>query len=330
MLNYRPKISIVIPAYNASNYLAEAIDSALSQTYDNYEIIVVNDGSRDDGATRAVAEKYGDKIRYIEKENGGSSSAMNRGIKEMSGEWFSWLSHDDLYKKDKLSAQVEYINKLLCEGETEQSIKNHIFFTGAELVDKDAKPIRVPKKEDLLARAKKLDSLKGNEYMVAEPTKYNFHGCGCLIHKSVLDSVGGFDEKLRLINDVDLWYRLYTAHYKVHFIPEVLVCGRVHAKQISVSIGYSYHNPEQDMYWKRSLNWLIENHPSSYELYVMYGTNALSKTRFVEGERAFEIAKELRPEMKGKLNRTKFKVKLKAKFRDFLKRVYLKLKVKGK
>ena len=66
-----PKVSIVIPAYNASNYLSEAIDSALAQTYPNVEVVVVNDGSPDDGATRAVALSYGDRIRYVEKENGG-------------------------------------------------------------------------------------------------------------------------------------------------------------------------------------------------------------------------------------------------------------------
>ena len=61
------KVSIVIPAYNASNYLAEAIDSALAQTYSNYEIIVVNDGSKDDGATECVALSYCYKIRYFHK-----------------------------------------------------------------------------------------------------------------------------------------------------------------------------------------------------------------------------------------------------------------------
>ena len=146
MFSYSPKISIVIPAYKASNYLAEAIESAIAQTYENIEIIVVNDGSPDDGATRAVAEKYIDKIRYFEKENGGSSSALNRGIAEMQGEWFSWLSHDDLYEPRKVQRQIEEINKLYENGE---DVTNHIFFTGSRLVNKDRKILTEPKQKEL-------------------------------------------------------------------------------------------------------------------------------------------------------------------------------------
>jgi hypothetical protein len=74
---FRPRVSIIIPVYNGSNFLAEAIDSALAQTYQNTEVIVVNDGSTDRGATRAIAASYGDRIRYLEKENGGVASALN-------------------------------------------------------------------------------------------------------------------------------------------------------------------------------------------------------------------------------------------------------------
>ena len=75
-----PKVSIIIPVYNGSNYLANAIDSALAQTYKNIEVIVVNDGSKDEGATERIALSYGDRIHYYAKSNGGVSSALNFGI----------------------------------------------------------------------------------------------------------------------------------------------------------------------------------------------------------------------------------------------------------
>ena len=84
-----PLVSIIIPVYNGSNYLAEAIDSALNQTYDNCEIIVINDGSNDNGATERIAKSYGNKIKYYSKENGGVASALNFGINMMEGEYFS-------------------------------------------------------------------------------------------------------------------------------------------------------------------------------------------------------------------------------------------------
>lgn len=72
-----PLVSIIIPVYNGSDYLEEAIESALNQTYKNIEIIVINDGSTDNGATEMIALKYRDQIRYFHKTNGGVSSALN-------------------------------------------------------------------------------------------------------------------------------------------------------------------------------------------------------------------------------------------------------------
>lgn len=281
---YAPRISIVIPAYNASNYLAEAIDSALAQTYPNVEIIVVNDGSRDDGATEQVAMSYGDRIRYFAKENGGSSSALNTGIANMTGEWFSWLSHDDLYVPEKLEKQVAYMNGL---GIDRTSLSKHIFFSASDLIDATGRTIRATNRKQALARAEKLRAMPHNGYLIAEPTVHTFHGCSCLVHRDAFAEVGGFDEKLRLLNDMDLWYRLYAAGYAVHYIPESLVKGRVHGAQVSKSIGYSYHNPEQDMFWNRSLDWLLKNHPEEEELFFLFGRNAYLKTRNAEGDRAF-------------------------------------------
>src|SRR4026207_13272 len=92
-----PLVSIVIPVYNGANFMREAINSALAQTYKNTEVIVVNDGSTDNGLTDAIAKEYGDKICYFRKENGGCGSALNMGIANMKGDYFSWLSHDDVY-----------------------------------------------------------------------------------------------------------------------------------------------------------------------------------------------------------------------------------------
>lgn len=316
--DYTPKISIVIPAYNASNYLAEAIDSALAQTYPNVEIIVVNDGSKDDGATERIALSYGDRIRYFSKDNGGSSSALNTGIANMTGEWFSWLSHDDLYTPEKLEKQLSYINSLQM-GELE--ISNHIFFSSSELIDAKGKVIRAFDRKKAEALAKKVASFPHNGYLIAEPTKYNFHGCSCLVHKSAFKKVGRFDEKLRLLNDVDIWYRLYTANYKVHYIPEPLVKGRIHAKQVSKSIGYSYHNSEQDMFWSRSLGWLLENCPEE-ELLFGFGRNAYLKTRYEDGDRAFSYIKSSPIRKKTR----KIIYKSRAGIRQLAKKIYLKLR----
>ena len=111
-MEFNPKVSIVIPVYNGANFLREAIESALAQTYENIEVIVVNDGSTDSGTTEEIARSYGDRLRYYHKENGGVASALNFGIREMRGEYFSWLSHDDVYYPNKVETQIQYLKKL--------------------------------------------------------------------------------------------------------------------------------------------------------------------------------------------------------------------------
>ena len=177
------KVSIIIPAYNASNYLSQAIDSALAQSYHNIEIIVVNDGSNDNGATEAIALSYGDKIKYIYKENGGSSSALNTGIQMMTGEWFSWLSHDDLYMPDKIKAQMDYLTKLNI---LESEYSKHVFFSARDLIDSEGNIIRKSNAERSKAFAELIEGLKDNAKLIAGFPNYNFYGCSCLIHIDAL------------------------------------------------------------------------------------------------------------------------------------------------
>ena len=138
---FKPKVSIVIPVYNGSNYLWEALESAINQIYDNIEIIVVNDGSNDWWKTKQVAMKYKDKIRYFEKENWWVASALNFWIRKMEWEYFSWLSHDDMYYPNKIEEQIKFLEKL-----NKEKRDNAIIFTNFEFVDEKWKYSNVSNK----------------------------------------------------------------------------------------------------------------------------------------------------------------------------------------
>jgi glycosyltransferase involved in cell wall biosynthesis len=207
-----PLISIVIPVYNGSDYLRKAIDSALAQTYRNVEIVVVNDGSRDGGATEAIALSYPGRVRYERKENGGVASALNRGIELMKGEYFSWLSHDDEYFPCKLSTQVECMRR--------RDDWESVFYSGFELIDEASAPIGVVRMPDVDPADFRFWLTRGSQ----------LHGCSLLIRKEQLLAHGCFDEKLRTTQDYDLWFRMAN---DVSFVgmPDILVRARTHAAQ---------------------------------------------------------------------------------------------------
>ncbi|QYO63390.1 glycosyltransferase family 2 protein [Leptolyngbya sp. 7M] len=100
-----PQVSLIIPAYNGERFITKALDSILHQTYSDYEIIVVNDGSTDQ--TAAVLQPYRERIRYIEQANRGVAAARNRGMALAQGELIAFLDQDDVLLPDKLAVQVE-------------------------------------------------------------------------------------------------------------------------------------------------------------------------------------------------------------------------------
>ncbi|MBP1965200.1 glycosyltransferase family 2 protein [Paenibacillus aceris] len=213
-----PKVSIVIPVYNGSNFLKEAIDSALAQTYSNIEIIVVNDGSTDNGSTDTIARSYGDRIRYFSKSNGGVSTALNLGIEKMTGDYFSWLSHDDVYKPEKVAKQVEFLQSL----EGGDSMKT-IVYSGYELINDKSRTIDI------------VDFSKLYEiYQLSTPLFPIFrglaNGCTMLIPKSHFDRVGLFDDQLKTTQDYELWFRMFRGG-SVKFSPGTYLKSRVHPNQ---------------------------------------------------------------------------------------------------
>jgi glycosyltransferase involved in cell wall biosynthesis len=208
----QPLVSIVIPVYNGGNFLREAIDSALAQTWPNIEVLVVNDGSFDGGETERIARSYGDRIRYIAKENGGVATALNRGIQEMRGEYFSWLSHDDVYYPEKIARQMAQLLSmnddkavLFCNCHVTDHT-SHI--TGSGTVD---------------------ESLLGNSILLIIGTYVG--GCSLLIPKVAFKTAGLFNESLRNSQDNEMWLRLAMAGYRFHYMPEILIQSREHAEQ---------------------------------------------------------------------------------------------------
>ncbi|OGU15526.1 MAG: hypothetical protein A2076_12720 [Geobacteraceae bacterium GWC2_53_11] len=219
-LNY-PIISIVIPVYNGSNYLQAAIDSALAQTYRDVEVIVVNDGSCDEGKTEAIAQSYGARIRYVSKENGGVASALNMGIRLAQGDYISWLSHDDIYLPDKVKRQVSLMRR-----QTHQRV---IIYSDYEALHVD--------KDKLFSC--KISHLTPDNYlrnMLQLLFRSELHGCSMLIPKDCFEEVGFFSEQLRTTQDYDLWFKLLRYGYEFVHLPEVLIRVRWHQNQGTLSM----------------------------------------------------------------------------------------------
>lgn len=227
-------MSIIIPVYNGANYLSEAIDSALTQAYPNIEVLVVNDGSTDQGKTERIATSYGDKIRYFYKENGGVASALNYGIRAMTGEYFSWLSHDDIYMNNKISKALESLAQL--------EDKKRVVCCAYEVVDENRKFLYEinPVKE---YGADKL------EIPLFPVFRCCINGCGLLIHKSHFERVGTFNEKLLTTQDYDFWFRLLRGE-QLHFIDDICFYSRSHEAQGSRQL-FDKHIEECNALWIR-------------------------------------------------------------------------------
>ena len=207
-----PKVSVIIPVYNGSNYLREAIDSALAQSYRNIEIIVINDGSNDDGKTETIAKSYGSKIRYSTKENGGVATALNLGIQNMTGEYFSWLSHDDVYYPHKIEVQIECLRY--------QERKDVILYSDYDIIDSRSNVIH----ETIIPHYEP-------EQFLYELIQCSFlHGCTLLIPKVCFENVGLFNEKLPTTQDYELWVRMAKKYDFIH-LPKKLIQARSHAEQ---------------------------------------------------------------------------------------------------
>ena len=214
---HRPLVSVVIPTYNQAEYLRQALDSLLKQTYEHWEAVVMNDGSTDD--TQAVMAEYAAKdgrIRPFTKANGGITSALNAGLEQARGEFFCWLSSDDLFYPTKLELQVKAYQEL--------DDLYALVYGNYDILDGDAgvlneQPVRPP-------------HMAGAEF--SEALKFDFiDGCTVMIRMQVMREVGGFNPYYRHSQDMELWIRIASRGYRFWMVKQKLTVRRVHFAQSS-------------------------------------------------------------------------------------------------
>jgi len=210
------KVSVIIPAYNRENYIARTIDSVLNQTYDNIELIVVNDGSTD--RTKEILKSYKNKIILLEHTNGvnkGQSASINLGLKECTGEYISILDSDDYWHMDKLQSQVEYI------------INHHddvgLVYSNGEAVDRNEQYIY-----DIYGINHKEDNNPSNVLLDC----YYYVPTNSLFKKALLKQTGYFDENLRSAQDHDMAIKLSECT-NIAYLDKKLFFYRRHSQSIS-------------------------------------------------------------------------------------------------
>ena len=214
------KVSVIIPVYNAEKYLKECINSVLNQTYQEIEIIAVNDGSTDNSLK--ILEKYSDKIKIILKSNGGTASAFNLAIENMEGEWFKWLSADDVLYPNA-------VEELIKESQKIKDKKNTILYSNYDIINSEGKIIKQFIEADY-------NNLSIFDFNVLLLDHHIGNGITSLIHKSAFEKYGGFDETIGYAEDYELWLRLCLIHKcRLHLIPKILAKYRIHEAQLTQS-----------------------------------------------------------------------------------------------
>ncbi|MFL6278397.1 MAG: glycosyltransferase [Blastocatellia bacterium] len=211
-----PRVSVIMPAYRAAEYIGVALDSILAQTFSDYEIIVVNDGSPDGPELEQALSPYRGRITYIEQPNAGPSAARNTAIRQARGEFLAFLDADDYWKPNFLTEQVAFL---------EQNPGTDLVYCDGLLVGDTA--------------------LAGRTFMELTPSvgEVTFESLltgdctvilsGTVVCKRVVVAAGLFDEALRYSEDYDLWLRLARNGSSLGCQPRVLLYKRIHGESLS-------------------------------------------------------------------------------------------------
>jgi glycosyltransferase involved in cell wall biosynthesis len=233
------KVSVIIPNYNYAKYVAEAIESVMSQSYKDIEIVVVNNGSTDD--SMEVLQKYAKKIRLINQENLGQSGSRKTGLEAATGDYIAFLDADDKWDPQKIEKQMLLFTP-----------KVELVYCGINLFSENAQKII----------ATEIPTFRGS----CRDTFIDFPGVSIVLSgestsiftRSLLEKVGGFDPELNSAAGWD-FFRRCSKFTDFDFVPEPLVNYRLHSSNMSnssqntiVDIRRAYKKLFADDYWNLS------------------------------------------------------------------------------
>lgn len=240
-------VSIIIPCYNTEKYIAEAITSALSQTYSNIEVIVVDDGSTD--GSWEIIQSFGDRLKSEQIEHQGGCAARNRGLQLSKGKYIQFLDADDLLLSHKIEKQVPIL---------EDNQADLVFCNG--YLFGDDRPCRPIKSILNLPNPQGIDPFL---YCL----KYNFGTNGPLHKREFLEQVGGFREGLVAAQETDLNIRLAVHHIRLLKIDDFLFKVRNH------------NNPQRITQTKKPAGYMLSVLLGIYENILASSSNKLTKER---------------------------------------------------
>lgn len=203
-----PVVSVVIPSYNSARWVGEAIESVLGQSFPDWELLLVDDGSTDN--TRAVVARYTDpRVRYIYQENQERSAARNRGVREAQGAFVAFLDADDLWLPEKLAEQVKVFEREPAVG---------LVYAGTYVVEEDGRPFFQQRCQH---RGFVVRPLLVEDNIVAGSAS------SAMVRRECFERVGYWDETLAVCEDWEMWLRIARS-YLFDFVPQPLVKVRTH------------------------------------------------------------------------------------------------------
>lgn len=241
-----PLVSVVLPVYNGEKYLAEAIDSILTQTFTNFELIMIDDGSTD-GSEQILREyeSRDSRVRVIVRENRGLATTLNDSIDIARGTWIARMDQDDIALPHRLKRQLEWLER-----------------TGADIAGSWVRRFGTPDKR--VVKLRQTDEAIKMEMLFCSP----FAHPTVMMRTSMVKRLC-YDTAWEKAEDYDLWERVIEAEYKMTNVPEVLLLYRVHPSQISTRTAHRQQQLAQEIrrrYWEfifhsMQLNreWIEEN-----------------------------------------------------------------------